>query len=114
MDKRHYRITYNDLSRIMAPYGVTLENPSRNYIDVIKREPRKGIFGTRTVETRLCRIGFPGWTKQVSEKDIRTIRKETDLTHDKGVDSQTFSKGVDSLGALIAEYEPALRRLAER
>jgi death-on-curing protein len=115
MDKRHYRITYNDLSRIMAPYGVTLENPSGNHIDVIKRETRKGLFGgTKTVEKRVCRIGFPGWTKQVREKDIKTIRKETDLTHDKGVDSQTFFKGVDSLGALIAEYEPALRRLAER
>lgn len=116
IDKRHYSITYNDLARILAPHGITLENPSGNHIDVIKREERlRGFFRTKKiVEVRLCRIGFPGWTRQVSEKDIKTVRRAADLSPDKGVDSQSFFKGVDSLGALIAQYEPALRRLAER
>ena len=98
----------------MAPYGVTLLNPSRNYIDVIKREPRKGIVGTRTVGTRLCRIGFPGWTKQVSEKISGQSARKLISPMTRVSKFQTFFKGVDSLGALIAEYEPALRRLAER
>ena len=117
MDKRYYIITYTDLARILGEFGFTLENPSGNHIDVVKQETKLGgLFRStpKVVQTRVCRIGFPGWTKQVSEKDIKTIRKATDLTHERGVDSQTFFKGVDSLGALIAEYEPALRRLAER
>lgn len=117
MDKRHYIITYTDLSRILGTFGFMLANPSGNHIDVVKQEMKpSGFFRltSKVVQTRVCRIGFPGWTKQVSEKDIKIIRKATDLTHENGVDSQTFFKGVDSLGALIAEYEPALRRLAER
>jgi hypothetical protein len=115
MDKRYYIVTYNELSRILGNFNITLENPSGNYIDVVKHEKKTGFLGrTRQVQTRLCRLGFPGWTKQVSEKDIKTIRKEARLTPSEGVDSQTFFKGVETLGALIAEYEPALRRLAER
>jgi death-on-curing protein len=117
MDKRHYIVTYTDLDRILGSFGFKLVNPSGNHIDVVKQETKPGGFFRSTpklVQTRVCRIGFPGWTRQVSEKDIKIIRKATDLTHEKGVDSQTYFKGVDSLGALIAEYEPALRRLAER
>ena len=117
MDKRHYIITYTDLSRILGTFGFTLENPGGNHIDVMKQETKPGGFfrlAPKLVQTRVCRIGFPGWTKQVSAKDIKIIRSATDLAHENGVDSQTFFKGVDSLGALIAEYEPALRRLAER
>jgi death-on-curing protein len=116
MDKRHYLITYVDLDRILGTFGLTLDSPEHNHIDVVRRETKRGIFGLgeKIVQTRVCRIGFPGWTKQVSEKDIKIIRNAANLTHQFGVDSQTFFKGVDSLGALIAEYEPALRRLAER
>jgi prophage maintenance system killer protein len=116
MDKRHYIVTYTDLDRILGTFGFELDNPSDNHIDVVRRETRRGLFGLgeKIVQTRVCRIGFPGWTRQVSEKDIKIIRNAARLTHKFGVDSQTFFKGVDSLGALIAEYEPALRRLAEQ
>jgi death-on-curing protein len=112
-----YFITYRDLKRILNSYGYDLENEYKNYIDVVRvEEQSSGIFfrKKKTVKRRVAQIGFPGWTKQVHAGAIATVRKETGMTTDKGVDSQSFFNGVEPLQKLIAHYEEPLRRLAVR
>lgn len=97
-----YVITYRELDGILRRHGCSLENPSGNYIDVMK--------GTQ----RVSKIGYPGPTKEVGRKAIATVRKETGLTAENGFDAQVFFKGEDPLNVLIGQYEAPLQRLADR
>jgi death-on-curing protein len=63
---------------------------------------------------KIANIGFPGWSKQVHGETIDHVRKITDLTHKKGVDSAAFFRGADPAAGLIARYQSALERLADR
>lgn len=117
LDKRTYFVTYRDLKRILNSFGYDLENESGNYIDVVRvSEERAGFLfrTTKIVRKKVAQIGFPGWTKQVRAGAIDTVRKETGLTAERGVDSQAFFNGVEPLQKLIAHYEEPLRRLANR
>lgn len=117
LDKRMYFVTYRDLKRILNSHGYDLENESKNYIDVVRVEEKTtGLFVRKKtiVRKKVAQIGFPGWTKQVHAGAIATVRKETGLTADYGVDSQSFFNGVEPLQKLIAHYEEPLRRLAVR
>src|SRR5690606_23273451 len=73
-----YVITYRELDSILRRHGCALENPSGNYIDVMKNG------------RRVTKIGFPGPTKEVGRKAIATVRKETGLTAENGFDAQVF------------------------
>jgi death-on-curing protein len=117
LDKRTYYVTYRDLKRILNSFGFDIENQNKNYIDVVRlNEERGGFFfrKTKIVKKKVAQIGFPGWTKQVRMTAIDTVRKETGLTVENGVDSQVFFNGVEPLQKLIAHYEEPLRRLAAR
>lgn len=116
-DKRYYLITYRELDTRLRDFGYCLNAPSNNYIDVCRIETTRGLLGLgkrRTVFIKVAQIGFPGWKRQISRNAISTVRRETGLTPEKGVDSQTFYKGTDPLHSLIAEYSAPLERLAFR
>lgn len=117
MDKKFYAVTYHELRKILRKFNCDLSNPSKNTIDVIKFEEKKGIFGlghAKSKEFRVAQIGFPGWTKQVGQGAIKTVRRETGLTPDNGYDSATFFKGHDPINCLIAEYQEPLMNLANK
>ena len=118
IDKRHYTITYRELKSILNRFGYDLQNPQRNYIDLVRvKERRKilGFFGEKeSVGVKLAKIGFPNWTSQVSKGTVKHIRKVTELTHDKGIDSQTFFKDADPISILISRHQEPLRHLADR
>lgn len=117
LDSRYYTITYQELDRRLQDFGYRLQNPHRNYIDIVRVEQRRKLFGFGTkeqVNVKVAQVGFPGWKCQVGQGAISTIRKETKLTADYGFDSQTFYQGADPVQSLIAEYAQPLQRLAYR
>lgn len=116
-DHRYYRITYRELDRRLRGFSFCLTNPHKNFIDVCKLEKRKKyiVLGKeQEVMYKVAQIGFPGWKNQVGKGAISTVRKETKLTPDKGIDSDVFFRGADPLHSLISEYSAPLERLAYR
>lgn len=117
-DKRYYTITFRELDARLRTFGCCLNNPNGNFIDVCRIEKRpRGLFAFGRQETTLrkvAQIRFPGWKRHVGRGAISTVRRETDLTPERGVDSETFYRDTDSLNALIANYSGPLERLAHR
>ena len=107
IDRRDYTITFNDLNRILNRFGYGLDNPSGNYIDIVHTEGRGA-------GQKVCQIGFPSWSKQVTRQAIKTVRQATELTALRGIDSQVFFKDVEPITQLLARYHDPLQRLADR
>ncbi|WP_081689030.1 type II toxin-antitoxin system death-on-curing family toxin [Inquilinus limosus] len=106
-------ITYNQLDGIIRKHGVKLQDPRKNRIDVVR------FLSADDLETpidpyRIAHIGFHGWTKEVSRKDIHIVRAAMKLDAQHGYDSQSFFMGVDDPLTLIKKYREPLRRLAFR
>jgi len=116
-DSRYYTITYNELDRRLRDFGHCLHNPHKNFIDICRIEYRReyGLFGKKVEKLiTVAQIGFPSWKSQVGKGAISTVRRETRLTPEHGVDSAMFYRGADPLNTLIAQYEGPLQRLAFR
>ena len=117
LDRRFYSITYRELDRRLQDFGYRLKNPHKNFIDVVRVEQRRKLFGfggKEQVDVKVAQVGFPGWKCQVNKGAISTIRKETKLTPEHGFDSQSFYQGADPVQSLIAQYSKPLERLAYR
>ncbi len=120
IDKRFYTITYQEFNRLLNKHNVFLENPSGNFIDVIKIEDKRvggflGIGGkTEQVRTKVLQIGFPSWKSQMHSKALKEVLKATRLTSEYGIDSQVFFNGVEPMNSLIAEYSGPLTRLKNK
>ncbi len=116
IDKRHYAVTFNQLDTILRRFGYRLDHPNGNYIDVVTDVEVKKYLGLqkRTEERRVLRVGFPGWTREVSRNAVASIRTATGLTAANGCDSDVFYKGSDALNALISNYHGPLIRLKDR
>lgn len=116
LDKRTYTITFRDLEHILRGYGYEMSHPHNNFIDVIRVEDIPGGWFTnpRVRRQKIMSLGFPGWTRQVAKGDIKAVRQATNLTHERGIDSQAFFNGVEDLHTLIAHYQDPLRRLSQR
>lgn len=107
IDKIDYTITFNELDRILRRFGYKLHNASGNYIDVVH-------FDGEVVGNKVCQIGYPSATKQVTKQAMKTVRTATELTVLNGVDSQVFFHDVDPISQLMAKYYEPLQRLADR
>jgi len=117
IDKAHYSITYRELQAILNRYGFSLENPHGNYIDVVRVERQRRLFGLlpeREARIRVGQIGFPRWTAQVGKGALKSVREVAKLTAKDGVDSGSFFKGLDPMQTLITTYHEPLMRLSER
>ncbi len=117
LDKRNYTITFKELDLRLREFGYCLSNPHKNFIDVCRIQKSRGFLGFSKEKTKLIKvaqIGFPGWKRQVGKGAMSTVRKETKLMPEKGVDSESFYRGIDPLYTLIAEYSGPLERLAYR
>lgn len=105
-------ITYNELNTILNHRGLRLENPNGNRIDVVRVVSQDGT--THAKPLRIAHIGFHGWSKQVSKKDIDIVREASKLDARHGYDSQSFYNGLDGPLTLIKKYREPLERLAFR
>jgi death-on-curing family protein len=117
LDKREFRVTYRQLSTILARHGFHLNNNHDNRVDVVKYvEERYGFLGlkTRSTPRRVATIGFKDWGTEVSARDIRIVRDATDLTQENGYDTAVLLQDLNPMETLIAEYAAPLRRLAKK
>lgn len=113
-DKSFYEVTYNELNNILHKFGFGLESPMKNFIDVVRYEEKSFWFKKKTISTKVCHIGFPGWTRKVGRQCIKIVRSSTGLTPERGYDSKVFFQGVDPLKSLVHDYSAPLRRLAHK
>jgi death-on-curing family protein len=106
-------VTYNQLNGILGRRGFRLVNPKGNRIDLVRLVAADGQTQLATPK-RIAHIGFHGWTKQASMKDINIVRQCTELDAKHGYDSQAFFNGLDDPLTLIRKYKEPLQRLAFR
>jgi hypothetical protein len=90
-----------------------LENPRKNRIDLVRFLDEEDLSELPLVQ-RVAHIGFHGWTREVSKKDIHIVRSAAKLDIEHGYDFQAFFNGVDTPWTLIKKYKEPLRRLAYR
>lgn len=116
IDKKEYFITFRELKKILSRFNVYLENPSHNYIEVVKYNSiRRLIGGKKEKRVVLGKIGYPGDSREVSKSDITKVRKLCGLTPSQGfTDSDIFYRDSSPLAYLLAHFEGPLRRLADR
>jgi hypothetical protein len=93
--------------------GFRLQNPKGNRIDLVRLLAGDGETRLATPK-RIAHVGFHGWTKQASMKDINIVREAAELDAKHGYDSQAFFHGLDDPLTLIKKYKELLRRLAFR
>ena len=113
-NKKIYTITYAEFNRRLKQYGVWLDNPSKNCINVYRNKiiVRFFFFKKKEME-RILQIGFPGWKKQVNPKAIRSVLQATGLTVENGVDSDVFFKDAEPAYKLISDFKEPLARLKD-
>jgi death-on-curing family protein len=117
LSSTHHSITFRELITTLKKYGYELTDPKGNTIDVVFIG---GATKSPNIETghklgdRVCNMGFPGYSKQVTKGDLKHVRNCLYLLPEYGVDSDAFFEGADPLTNLISSYEGALRKLAFR
>ena len=102
-DKKDYLVTYRELNSLLRRFGYYLENPRDNTIEVVREDGQ-----------RICKIGYPGMSRQVGKSVIKKVRTETGLDFLSGCDSGAFFKGEEPINNLLAKYYEPLERLAFR
>ena len=108
-------ISFRELEAVLNRYGYSLENPHGNQIDVVQiRGQYADEPDSSAKDSKVGRIGFPSWSKQVLKSDIKLVRELTSLTAEAGVDAAAFFDGLDPMQALIATYHEPLTHLANR
>lgn len=113
-NKRIYTITYAEFNRRLKQYGVWLDNPSKNCINVYRNKIIVRFFFFKKKETeRILQIGFPGWKKQVNPKAIKSVLQAAGLTVENGVDSDVFFKDAEPAYKLISDFKEPLARLKD-
>ncbi len=112
IDLRNKTVTYNELKVILAKRGLGFEDPKGNRIDLVRYIENEDSSSRRW--KRIAHIGFHGWSKQASRKDIDIIRDASRLDAKHGYDSQSFFNGLDDPMTLIRKYREPLERLAFR
>lgn len=110
IDLRVKQITYNELNPIISKRGLYLGNPNGNRIDVIRIDDATQAQSHH----RIAKIGFHGWSREVSRRDIDIVREASKLDARHGYDSQSFFNGLDDPLSLIKKYKEPLERLAFR
>lgn len=113
IDLKSKLITYNELNSILHKRGLGLERPLGNRIDLVRYVGDDGET-VLSKPKRIAHIGFHGWSRQVSIKDINIVREASRLDARHGYDSQAFFNGLDDPLTLIKKYREPLERLAFR
>lgn len=112
IDLKSKTITYREIETILRGRGIGFANPKGNRIDLVIFRDADG--AEVNPPRRIAHIGFHGWTRQISLKDIGIIREASRLDARHGFDSQSFFNGLDDPLTLIKKYKEPLERLAYR
>ena len=122
-NKKLYIITFKKLNKKLKEYGYELKNPSGNYIYVVRNDGyykclkkiiSKIIPKTEEENKTVGKIGFPGWSKQVSKSDLSTVLRVTKIDEDHGFDKDAFFKDEEPFYYILTNYEEQLTRLRDR
>lgn len=117
IDKRYYVITYRELNNKLSEFGFCLNNPQGNSIDIVRIAKRSPLFKLLKIlkgHTKVGVIGFPGWTREVSIKEMTLVSQYTGITEQDGLKSQIVYKNEPPLSSLINAYRDVLERLAKK
>jgi len=108
-------VTFRELRKILRAHDIHLENPSKNYIDVIKYEmKRPGLFKPKQrVGQRVAHIPYPREGMVVGRKVLKTVRKSCRLSEEDGYDTEMFYGAEVQIDKFIVRYKKTLRRLAK-
>jgi death on curing protein len=108
-------ITYKDLRRLLSKFGISLEEPKKNQIKMVRRTTTiTGFFKRKEVplEVHLGSIAFPGNDREVSIGTIKLVRKMCGLSEQDGIDSSVFYDSESIVDSFINQYRTILRRLS--
>lgn len=116
LETQYRAITFRELRSVLQKHDCDIDEPHHNSISVFQNKEISSWLGfkKKTKRVKIGTIGFPSWTKQVSEKDISQVRKLTGLTKDNGIDSAVFYDGGEPVYKLIEQFEKPLIRLKDK
>jgi death-on-curing protein len=110
-------ITYKELRRLLAKFDITLEDPKKNQIKVVRHTREVvGVFRKKEVyrQVNLGSISYPGDNIEVGIGLIKHVRKICGLSEQDGVDSSVFYDDQAIIDSFINNYRTILRKLAHR
>lgn len=113
----YHGVTFRELQRILHKYGFEMSDPSGNKIKIYRIDKKKSFFGfgkEQEVKKYLCSVGFPSWTKQISNTDLINLRDATGLTAENGFDNNVLFGDSEPMYKLINDFEGPLKRLKDR
>lgn len=116
LETQYRAITFRELRSVLQKHECDIDEPYHNSISVFQNKEISTWLGFRKKieRVKIGTIGFPSWTKQVSEKDINHVRKITGLTKDNGIDATVFYGGGEPVYKLIEQFEKPLIRLKDK
>ena len=114
MRKGEKVVTFRELRKILRTYHYEMENPQKNYIDIVKYErKRSSIFGKKErVGSRVLKIPYPREGQVVGKKVLKSVREKCKLTEKEGYDSEIFYRAEPPIDQFIIHYKKTLIRLA--
>lgn len=114
---RRYIITYIELSKQLRGFGFCLDNPRGSSIELVREEnraPLLGILKNRKKRVKVGVIRFPGWTREVPDKEMGLVRQYTGLTDKNGLHHHVVYRGEPPLSSLINQYRDIMERLSKK
>jgi death-on-curing protein len=110
-------ITYRELRRLLRKFDITLEEPKKNQIKIVRHVTKVvGFFRKREVSSQihLGSIAYPGDDREVGITAIKQVRKICQLSEQDGIDSSVFYDSEAIIDSFINRYRTILRKLAHR
>jgi death on curing protein len=108
-------ITYRQLRRILVSHGLTVEQPKNMNVGIYREVPVKRLLRKPTVEKqRVMAVAWPGDGRTVGIKQVKAIRRATELDEVHGCDSNSFYDHADMVDVFINEYRDILSKLARQ
>ncbi|MBR5989816.1 MAG: Fic family protein [Prevotella sp.] len=123
IDREFHSLTYEEFNSKLKDFGVWLDHPQHNTINVYKKEKLRlskkitnalKLRHSKSQDGRILQIGFKGWKCQVNPKALKSVLQATGLTPEEGIDSKVFYYGADPEYKLIEEYYSVLKRLKDK
>lgn len=101
--RSRWTVTYRQLNSLLKAHGFEIKKPRSGQIEIIRMSGEKSVG----------QAGFPGWTRQVAQGELKKVRRLCNLQEGE-CDSNAFFNGATGMDFLISEYAAPLRRLADR
>jgi|WetSurMetagenome_2_1015567.scaffolds.fasta_scaffold361697_1 death-on-curing family protein len=113
--------TYKELRRILGKFNITLEEPKKNQIKIVRHiKEVTGFFRKKEVvrQINIGSITYSGDNREVTIGSIKLIRKMCGLSEQNGIDSSVFydsqSDSQSIIDSFINQYRTILRKLSHR